>query len=331
MADFNEMMKKLSLTKTYHTTAYPAIDPTNPANSAAGKTVAISGGHSGIGLAIATGFCAAGASTVILLARRRAVLDSAAATLRAAHANTTIWTYSLDVRDTAATAATFASIRDRLREEKGDAAADVDVLVANAAVLDQGDVSLDFDPDVVRNSFDTNVFGNLNLARAFLAPELPAVPKVSLLPGLPAIGAPKETAGVEAPGRAKVLIEVSTAAAYVLFPGQSVYSTSKLASTHFMRHLQGEVDRLPGMPVRVHSMHPGAIMSPGVRDLGVTDGMMPADEPELPGSFAVWLASPAAAFLKGRLVWAHWDVDEMMGMKKRFEEDPELCTVTMKL
>ncbi|KAL1651879.1 hypothetical protein SLS58_000002 [Diplodia intermedia] len=300
MADFTEMMKKLSLTKTYHQTAYPAIDPTNPANSAAGKTIAISGGHSGIGLAIATAFCAAGATTVILLARRQGVLDSAAATLHAAHASTSIWTYALDMRDASATAATFASIRARLRKDKNDPSADVDVLVANAAVLDQGDVVLDFDADVVRNSFDTNVFGNLNLARAFLAPEMPAVPKTSLLPGLAPIGASKDTAGVKAPGRAKVLIE-------------------------------GEVDRLPGKPVRVHSMHPGAIMSPGVRDLGVTDGMMPADDPELPGSFAVWLASPAAAFLKGRLVWAHWDVDEMMAMKKRFEEDPELCTITMKL
>jgi hypothetical protein len=25
----------------------------------------------------------------------------------------------------------------------------------------------------------------------------------------------------------------------------------------------------------------------------------------------VWLASPEAAFLKGRLVWANWDVDEL--------------------
>jgi hypothetical protein len=32
---------------------------------------------------------------------------------------------------------------------------------------------------------------------------------------------------------------------------------------------------------------------------------------DLPAQFAVWLTSPEAAFLKGRLVWANWDVEEM--------------------
>jgi hypothetical protein len=32
---------------------------------------------------------------------------------------------------------------------------------------------------------------------------------------------------------------------------------------------------------------------------------------ELPGDFLVWMASPEAAFLKGRTVAANWDVDEL--------------------
>lgn len=32
---------------------------------------------------------------------------------------------------------------------------------------------------------------------------------------------------------------------------------------------------------------------------------------ELPGDFLVWMASPEAAFLKGRSVAANWDVDEL--------------------
>lgn len=32
---------------------------------------------------------------------------------------------------------------------------------------------------------------------------------------------------------------------------------------------------------------------------------------ELPGQFQVWLASGEAAFLKGKFVWANWDVDEL--------------------
>lgn len=32
---------------------------------------------------------------------------------------------------------------------------------------------------------------------------------------------------------------------------------------------------------------------------------------DLPADFTVWLASPEASFLKGRQVWANWDVDEL--------------------
>lgn len=325
-------MEKYTPVKTLHRSMYPAIDPTNPANSAAGKTIAISGGGSGIGYAIARGFCKAGASTVILLGRRQAVLDEASATLHADY-GTTIWTYSLDVRDVSATNATFATIRERLRSANGNDAdtADVDVLVANAAVLDQGEVSLEFDPAVIANAFATNVFGVANLARAFLAPELPAVPNPGWKPGADPIGTKKDTASARAPGRRKVLLEVSSAAAHMLFPGQAVYGTTKLASTHFLRHLQAELDRMPGQPVRVHSFHPGAIYTPGVLALGVTEEVMEGDDISLPEGFAVWLASPAAAFLKGRLAWSAWDVPELLELKGRFEEDPEFCTVTLKL
>ena len=37
----------------------------------------------------------------------------------------------------------------------------------------------------------------------------------------------------------------------------------------------------------------------------------------LPGSFNVWLASPEAQFLKGKFLYANWDVDEL---KARAEE-----------
>jgi hypothetical protein len=46
---------------------------------------------------------------------------------------------------------------------------------------------------------------------------------------------------------------------------------------------------------------------------------------ELPGDFAVWAASPAAAFLHSRFVWAHWDVEEMQSgeIKKRIDSDSD--------
>ena len=49
----------------------------------------------------------------------------------------------------------------------------------------------------------------------------------------------------------------------------------------------------------------------------------------LPADFMVWLASPEAAFLKGRYVWANWDVDEMLARKEEIEADLSLLTMTL--
>ena len=45
---------------------------------------------------------------------------------------------------------------------------------------------------------------------------------------------------------------------------------------------------------------------------------------ELPASFIVWLTTQPAAFLRGRFLWANWDVDELMAMRERFEREPGL-------
>jgi NAD(P)-dependent dehydrogenase (short-subunit alcohol dehydrogenase family) len=67
--------------KLYHKQPYPAISPTRPEISQAGRTVVVSGGSSGIGFAIARSFATAGAKRVIILGRRRETAESAAAKL----------------------------------------------------------------------------------------------------------------------------------------------------------------------------------------------------------------------------------------------------------
>lgn len=44
----------------------------------------------------------------------------------------------------------------------------------------------------------------------------------------------------------------------------------------------------------------------------------------LPASFNVWLASPEARFLKGKFLWANWDVDELKAQAKEIEESTQL-------
>lgn len=40
----------------------------------------------------------------------------------------------------------------------------------------------------------------------------------------------------------------------------------------------------------------------------------------LPAHFNVWIASPEAEFLKGKFVWANWDVDELKALAKEVKE-----------
>lgn len=44
----------------------------------------------------------------------------------------------------------------------------------------------------------------------------------------------------------------------------------------------------------------------------------------LPASFHVWLASPEARFLKGKFLWANWDVDELKARAKAIESSATL-------
>lgn len=53
---------------------------------------------------------------------------------------------------------------------------------------------------------------------------------------------------------------------------------------------------------------------------GKTSGSPVAfDAVELPSSFAVWLSSDEATFLRGKFVWCNWDVEELMEKNRQIE------------
>ena len=87
-----------SPTKAWHNSSYPSIDPTLPSLSLAGKSAVITGGGSGIGLAISKAFALAGVSQLAILGRRADVLTKAASEVeKLVGGKTKVFGFSTDV------------------------------------------------------------------------------------------------------------------------------------------------------------------------------------------------------------------------------------------
>ncbi|KAK1489680.1 hypothetical protein CTAM01_11119 [Colletotrichum tamarilloi] len=90
---------KMSYTKANHNASYPAISASNPANSAAGKVVLITGAGSGIGQAAATSFAPAGAKALILIGRRTEPLTKTAAIISQKGPDVQVRLHGADISD----------------------------------------------------------------------------------------------------------------------------------------------------------------------------------------------------------------------------------------
>lgn len=86
-----------SYVPTWRNDTYPAISPTRPELSSAGKTVVIAGGSQGIGRAIAQAFAEAGAAHVALLGRRINTLEEARLAITRSNPQTQISVHAADV------------------------------------------------------------------------------------------------------------------------------------------------------------------------------------------------------------------------------------------
>ncbi|KAJ9615597.1 hypothetical protein H2200_001672 [Cladophialophora chaetospira] len=268
--------------KGWHTDTYPAIDPTRPELSLKGKSAIVTGGAGAIGSATVSALAKAGASLVGIVGRTQQTLDEAKAKLESQYPKTKLVAVTADITS-------LASLESAFKQIRAHASSPVDILVHNAGHLAQPTTIINSDPKEWWTSFEINNLGAFNSVRAFLP-----------------LASPTAT-----------IVNISTAAAHFPTAGVrnlSAYSSSKLGALKIFEFVAAENPEL-----HVVSIQPGVIKS----EINTKHGELPPmDTPELAGSFAVWSCSEEAKFLRGKLVWANWDVDEMKAKAEKIQGSP---------
>lgn len=142
-----------AFTRAVHNAPYLAIAPTRPELSQAGKTVLITGGHTGIGYAIARAFAQASAERVIIIGRRDNLVASAASRLTSEFPSTQTLGRICDVADGMSV--------DRLWKDLANENIFIDVVVLNAAKLSARPI-LDLGRDAIWEEYIINVRTHLD-------------------------------------------------------------------------------------------------------------------------------------------------------------------------
>lgn len=224
-----------SPTKTWHDDTYPAIDPTRPELSLAGKTAVITGGGNGIGGAIAQSFARAGISSLALIGRRLQVLEEKKAQIAIINPQTQVLLLQADIVDGDRVQKAFETVKSQFGEPN--------ILVNNAAYFDGAVSVLKDSVDDWYQAFDINVKGSLHVARSFLSVAAPS-PRI---------------------------LNVSSGQAHLdakLFPGMSAYLSSKMAQLRMFEAIQVERP-----DVVIVSCHPGRVMSEMSAKIGRKKGV----------------------------------------------------------
>ncbi|KAL2815255.1 hypothetical protein BDW59DRAFT_153925 [Aspergillus cavernicola] len=273
------LVKRNAFTKETYRDVYPAIDPTQPELSQAGKVVVITGATRGLGqLGFAASFARANAKALALLGRSAAGLAETEKLVKNINPGIEVYSITVDVTDAAKVAKAFDEIVARFGVPH--------VLVNNAGTLEAITPMMDSDLESWWNTQEVNVKGTLIATKAFLS-------KTGTTPVAPT-----------------TIINLTSGASMAAPPGIGSYSLSKLAVTKLAEYVQAEYPAVTAI-----SLDPGIVPT----DMGLSVPFLApfiGDTPELVGGTAVWLATGDKTFLSGRYVSVNWDVVELETRKE---------------
>lgn len=205
----------------------------------ANQRVLVTGGSSGIGLAVAEQLVREGAE-VALLARNE--LGLATAKRKLAEYGAEALTLTADVTDREALA---AAVDEAAREMGG-----LDVVVTAAVGLSFGRFA-ETDPDDFDATVDTVLGGTVDTIRAAL-PHL------------------EDSRGA--------VVAIGSIAAHMPLPGMAAYATSKHGLVGFMETIRVELEE-SGSSVTLSLVHPGAVDTPLWSNLASSTGLLPPSPP----------------------------------------------------
>ncbi|KAJ9608855.1 hypothetical protein H2200_006626 [Cladophialophora chaetospira] len=220
-------------TAKYHHEPYPAISPSRPELSAAGKVVVITGAAGGIGTAISHAFVEANVKDLVLIDLNQVGLLKLKSELEDL-GKSKIHPFVLDITNTQSVKEAFNAIEAVVGK--------IDVLVNNAGYQNLGRHVLDIDIDEWFKCFEINVKGSFGVALEFLRHAKPDAVLVNL---------------------SSIMAHYGVRLGHSR--GHSGYSASKTAITKALDIIQEE---LPD--IRIVNIHPGLIPTAMAAKIGNT-------------------------------------------------------------
>jgi NAD(P)-dependent dehydrogenase (short-subunit alcohol dehydrogenase family) len=275
-------------TATSHSTTYDYISPLRL--NLAGKHVLITGAawENGIGFATAMAFARAGASA-IAIADLHGVADDLAekvklAASEAGRLKPLVLNCTVDITKQESVEALYDSV---LQGFDGR----LDILINNAAYMEPYKLFLDADPDLYWRTWEVNIRGLFNMARAFLPLQLQTYASNASL---------------------CTMINVASSGALTARTESSSYRTSKLAILRWTESLQLEYG---DQGLLAYCVNPGAIQTKITENLPEQARTKLPHRPDIAGDTIAWLAAERKEWLGGRYVSCPWDMEEFMNMK----------------